>query len=384
MEEVKMKKLLAILMTVVMLFSLAACSGNGNSENSDNSQELVRFKIGTIDTGSTDATSAPLFEQLKLTCEALGAEYVTAAPTDMTADGYLAAVENLISVGCKGIIMNAGFVSIPKVAKLCDEAQVYWSLYWYKLEEGTEDYEAAMNSKYFVSTFYEDDTHSAYFATAQLGKQGCKNICMIGLPAGSTSNARDAGIKQACDEYGMTVLAEERDFTLTYTAAGGATIAERFLSAYPECDGIIIAGMTQFCLPGVVQTLEQTGNVGKVKVAGIDFNEYQFEYMESGALTAIIGGHFTGPTYAAILIANIINGTPLTEDKLIFEDQFIELDSAETAKKYADYMNGSGGVLYTEEEIRNCLKKINPDFTIEDLKKIADSYSVDDLVNRHK
>ena len=40
-----------------------------------------------------------------------------------------------------------------------------------------------------------------------------------------------------------------------------------------ECDGIIIAGMTQYCLPGIVQTLEQTGNINKIEVAGIDFNE---------------------------------------------------------------------------------------------------------------
>jgi len=140
--------------------------------------------------------------------------------------------------------------------------------------------------------------------------------------------------------------------------------------------------MTQYCLPGIVQTLEQTDNIGKVKVAAVDFNEYQFEYMDSGALTGIIGGHFAGPSYTAIMMINQLNGTPLTTEKVQLENNFIELGSPEEAQQYADYIN-SVGYLYSEEEIKNCLVAYNPDFTFEDLKAMADSYSLADLIARN-
>ena len=377
-----MKKFVALLLTLVLTFSLAACGAEGGVKD-DEAAGPGSFKIGTLDTGSADATTAPLLNQLKLTVETLGCELVTATSTGMSAEETLVALQNLIAAGCDAVLVPAAMISPAKVAEICDPEGVYWGTYSYKFEEGTEDYEAAMNSEYFVGTTYEDDVDSAYWATSVLGKLGCKNLCMIGLPTGgTTANMRDEGIAKACEEYGMTVLAEERDFTLTFTAAGGATIAERFLTAYPECDGIIIAGMTQYCLPGIVQTLEQTGNINKIKVAGIDFNEFQFDYMEQGALHGIVGGHFAGPTYTAIQMINILNGTPLTEEKVQLQDMFIKLGSNEEAQTYANYIK-EVGYLYSEEEIKNCLVLNNPDFTFEDLKAIADSYSLQDLLDRN-
>ena len=167
------------------------------------------FKIGTLDTGSADATTAPLLNQLKLTVEALGCELVTATSTGMSAEETLVALQNLIAAGCDAILVPAAMISPAKVAEICDPEGVYWGTYFYKFEEGTEDYEAAMNSEYFVGTTYEDDVDSAYWATSVLGKLGCKNLCMIGLPTGgTTANMRDEGIAKACEEYGMTVLAE--------------------------------------------------------------------------------------------------------------------------------------------------------------------------------
>lgn len=393
------KKLIAMLLVLAMVFTLVACGtekpssaeSKGNASNapsndvqsSGETAEVGRFKIGTIDTGTSDATSAPLLGQLKLTVEALGSEYVTATPTDMSGEGTMNALQNLIAAGCDAILLPSAMISLPKVAQMCDEAGVYWGIYYYHLDEGTEDYEAAMNSEYFVGTTYEDDVYSAYYATKILGEQGCKNICMVGLPSGmTTSIARDKGIAKACEEYGINLLAEERDYTLTASSAGGATMMERFLTAYPECDGIILAGMAQYCLPGIVQTLEQMGKVGEIKIAGVDFNEYQYDYMKSGALSGIIGGHFAGPSYTAILMLNLLNGTPLTSEKVQLQDNFIELGTYEEAQTYGDYIN-SVGYLYSEDEIRNCLVAYNPDFTFEKLQEMIASYSLQDLLDRN-
>ena len=148
-----------------------------------------------------------------------------------------------------------------------------------------------------------------------------------------------------------------------------------------------VLGTTQIVYKGIEMDLgkpfERITMVDAVKkYAGIDFNEFQFDYMEQGALHGIVGGHFAGPTYTAIQMINILNGTPLTEEKVQLQDMFIKLGSNEEAQTYANYIN-EVGYLYSEEEIKNCLVLNNPDFTFEDLKAIADSYSLQDLLDRN-
>lgn len=139
-----------------------ACGAEGGVKD-DEAAGPGSFKIGTLDTGSADATTAPLLNQLKLTVETLGCELVTATSTGMSAEETLVALQNLIAAGCDAILVPAAMISPAKVAEICDPEGVYWGTYFYKFEEGTEDYEAAMNSEYFVGTTYEDDVDSAYW-----------------------------------------------------------------------------------------------------------------------------------------------------------------------------------------------------------------------------
>ena len=59
-----MKKFVALLLTLVLTFSLAACGAEGGVKD-DEAAGPGSFKIGTLDTGSADATTAPLLNQLK-------------------------------------------------------------------------------------------------------------------------------------------------------------------------------------------------------------------------------------------------------------------------------------------------------------------------------
>ena len=133
-------------------------------------------------------------------------------------------------------------------------------------------------------------------------------------------------------------------------------------------------------LSGIVASLEEHNAVDKIDVTCIDFHEYQTEYLKSGVLDGIIGGHVVGPYYSLILIANIMNGTPLTEEKVVMQDMFIELTNGEDADKWDTY--GKPGELYSAEETLQMMKVVNPDFTFEDFAKIVADYSLDDVVTR--
>lgn len=375
-----MKKFISILLVVAMLCTvLAACGESGGNTQEDK----TTFTIGLIDEGSTDATSKPLRDSLEQSIVALGGSYVYATLNESSADGMVNAISNLLSKNVDGVILGnqvTMYGLIGTVADMCNEAQVYWSLFWTNLEEGTEDYDAAMNSPYFISTSCEDDVYSGYFAAKSVAEAGATKVCTITLPEGMvTTNMRNEGLMKAAKEYGMKVLGSCSDPSLTTTAAGGATITEDFLAAYPKLDGIVILGMSQFVLSGVVQALENAGRTD-ISIGCIDFNEFQADYMKSGMLDGMIGGHFAGPTYSAILMANKITGNPLVEGGQIIRNGFLELSSGEDAELYATQIYGK--CLYTDEELANCLVKNNPNFTYEDLLKMAEAYSIEDIIAR--
>ena len=370
------KKLLALVLAIAMVMAIAAVAF------AEDTKELKHFTVGMLDMGAWNATSGPQYAQVELAAKALNVDLVYTA-YDNSAEGILQAIQNLIGMGVDAILLQNGPLvhgCIPQVAEICDDAEVYWALCWTKLVEGDGNYEACMESDYFVATFWEDDVHSGQWCTELLGAKDRQNIAEIGFVTGNaTADMRDAGVAAGLEAYpSMQIKAEERDQSLTSTSDGGKTIMDRFITSVPDMDGLLICGMSQFVLSGVVSSLEEHNLQDKVDVACIDFHEYQTEYLKSGVLDGIIGGHVVGPYYGLILIANIMNGTPLTDEKLILQDNFIELASYDDAVIWDTY--GKPGNLYSAEETLNMVA--NPDFTYEDFLKVIADYSLDDIVAR--
>ncbi|MEG2568496.1 MAG: hypothetical protein RSA84_20050, partial [Acinetobacter sp.] len=283
------KKLTALVMALMMALSVVSfASAHGT-------KELKKFTVGMLDMGAWNATSGPQYAQIESAAKALNVDLIYTS-YDKSAEGILQACQNLIGMGANAILMQNGPLvtgCIPQLAELCDSAEVYWALCWTKIIEGDGNYEACVNSPYFVATFYEDDVHSGQWCTELLGSKGCKTLTEIGFQTGNaTADMRDAGVTAGLTTYSeMSIKAEERDATLTGTSDGGKTIMDRFLTSVPDCDGLVIAGMSQFVLSGVVSSLEEHKMIDKVSVACIDFHEYQTEYLQSGVLDGIIGGH---------------------------------------------------------------------------------------------
>lgn len=375
------KKLLSLLLTLCLVFGMctAACAEESAAP------ELKPFTIGMLDMGAWNATSGPQYAQIELAAKALNAEIVYTS-YDNSAEGLLIALQNLIGQGVDAILMQNGPLvqgCIPQMAEICDEAGVYWALCWTKIVEGDGNYEACMDSEYFVGTFYEDDVRSGEFTVETIGNLGSTKVAEIGFVTGNaTADMRDEGVARGLEKYSdIEILAEERDQTLTSTSDGGKTIMDRFITSVPELDGLVICGMSQFVLSGVVSSLEEHGLTEQVQVGCIDFHEYQTEYLKSGVLDGIIGGHVVGPYYGLILIANIINGTPLTEEKVVLQDNFIELTSYDDAVAWDTY--GKPGEIYSAEETVNMIQAVNPDFTYDSFLEVINNYSLDDIVARN-
>lgn len=365
------------------IMALAALTGCGSDTSSTSSttdeSSSEKIKIGITIYSTTDATSGPMANNIQLACDGLGADLVIATDNSSLED-ELANIENLINNGCQAVfILPYSDDAIPRIVKICDDAGVYFGYYWYDLTE-QDTHDASYNSEYFLGNIYEDDVWSAYTAMKTLHEAGVTKVAEFGLPTGrTTTDKRDKGIQQACDEFGMEVLVTDR--TNTSTSDEAASSVESMVSAYPDLEGICIAGMTQTCLPGVIQTLSNLGLTGKVKVSCIDFNENQMQYFEDGAVSGIVGGHFTGAAWLAVLAINKLQGTPLTDEAQSIQDNFIVLQSYEDAKNYNDYLYEEPP--YTADEYAEMSKKTNPDYTLDDLLATIQSYSIEDVMTRH-
>lgn len=398
-----MKKVLSIVLALAMLFALTACgkAGSDNSappENSDavantdaagnnevpgGEAELKSFSIGYFDDGSTDGTTQPVIAQLKTAIEALGGTGVPVAPANSSPDAQVEALEILLTKDVDGVVLPYalfGEASLPVVVTKCQSAGVYFGFYWAEEEYAAEVEDMLNGCEYYVGRLFQDDKVAAYDGMKALSDSGCKNVGFIGIPAVEVKeNSRDNGVTVACSELGMKVLVEQRDIGFTLSAEGGAATVEQFLTAYPDMDGIIICGMAQFVLPGVMQSLT-TLNRNDIKVACIDFCNDMDVYAKDGRLVYECGGHNNGGAYLTILMANIFNGTPIHDGPVLLGERYIQLYSVEDFEAYKTIQ---GKDSYNAEEIRQCLKALNSDFSYEQFEKMVGSYSLEDIQQRH-
>lgn len=336
-------------------------------------------KLGLSIYSTTDATAGPMVNNMQAACDGMGADLVVATDNS-SLETEITNIENLIANGCKAVFcLPYSDDAIPRIAKICENNEVYFGFYWYDLtEEATR--KICYDSDYFIGNIYEDDVWSAYTAMETLHEAGASNIGMFGLPTGrTTTTKRDQGIQEACDEFDMKILVEDR--VNIYTSDAASSSVESMVSAYADLDGIVIAGQTQNCLPGVIQSLQNLGLAGEVKVACVDFNENQSEYFKNGYVNGIVGGHFTGAAWLAVLATNQLQGTPLTDEPVSVKDEFIVLQSEEDCENYNKYLYEE--LPYTEEEYAQMSKKNNEEFTYDDFLKIVESYSIEDVMARH-
>lgn len=360
-----------VMATVLSLSVLAAC---GSPAGETAGKPL--FKVGLSIYSTSDATSKPVYDLAKRAAESMGGELVLAID-DLDQDKQISQIENLIASGVDAVLfLPYSDDAVPTIAKMAEDAGVYWGMYWHKLGS---DKEVVTSSPHFLGNTYEDDVWSAYTAMKTLHDAGAKNIGFFGLPKGrETTTLRDKGIQQAVDEFGMKILVEDRENV--NDASDAAASLESFVASYPQMDGVVIAGMTQVVLPGVVQTLSKLNLTDKIQVSAIDFNDNQTEYFKQGALGGIIGGHTAGPAYLISLIANKVNGTPLSDGPESIQDSFLVLASAEDAVAYDTHV--ATNLAYSADEMKTWSRVNNPDFSFDALMKIVNAYSLSDILDR--
>lgn len=340
---------------------------------------MERFKIGVLWYGWTDVLSLSIKKNLDYISEQFNCEIVYAEA--MTVEAAITATENLIQSECDGII---SLFLYADMIKQCEEAGVYLAQFC----NGTSDPELLgliSESEYFTGIVNEDDYACGVAMVDDLYARGCRNIVWLAPAAGFATNHDDRvrGIEDALKKY------DDLNVPASYRGTDQVSAIETFAVTYSDIDGIILTGGASGGTESFFQVMTSEGLSDRgVIFATIDIGEGTGDRLETGDLGWIAGGQFPTSGIAFTLVYNALTGNKVVEDPTqILARKFMALQSYEDYENYVKYVEGEIPP-YSGDELKALIVSLNDGMTAQDTidlyQKYNDSYSIDDVVERHK
>jgi ABC-type sugar transport system substrate-binding protein len=397
-----MKKIIALLLLVVMATSLlAGCNNskgndsqkatqkeedtkdtsdtkdtNDTKDTSDNTAaqgEVKPFKYGFISWGTADEHGRTLNEAVRWAVEAAGGEFVMDGSA-ISAEQTIAAAENLIQAGCNMIAFctYAGEASVPQISRLCQENEVYWTM-WDTTISDPDIREMIAQDPYYVGNTNEDQYNAGYNTMKVMAEAGAKNTIVIKYGVNiPTCDERVEGATAAAQEFGVNLLYE------IVAPEDYKKAAQDALVAYPEADSFFLAGAGS-AAPSLAAAMREAGK-DKFYIGAFDYFDQMGEELKSGSLTLINGGHMVTGTFSALMAINAYFGTPLSDEKYMVTIPYLTLGSYDDYEAYIQY--ASQGAAYTSDELKQFLKVYNPDLTLESFQEGVSKWSIADIKER--
>ena len=389
-----MKKLIAAVLALVMLFGLAAC-GADSSESEAVGQENANFdltsgnaskvnkeelteKFGTFKIAfSYGQFTDKLGSQFKNCLEYLASNYNVEMVFFEAGSGdeQVTNLESILSKGdVDGVIQVGGTAAQVAVANKYNVPYVF-ACGFPSLEEEITGCVAYDN---FLGGVIDDDTWAGVRCIEALYDAGCRNITYSGLTQGFVKSHDDRykGMYKVLEEHSdLNLLAEN------YSMGLWADDVASFNASFDNIDGMGFSAMVD----GVYTALESEGMAdGSVKIAAVDISSMTGNYFKNGVQVWTCGGQYATAMVAwAVLYNYLTDGTRIIPDPsqpLI--RQYIEITSYEDYESYVKYVEGSLPT-YDADEIAEMIHYFNPDVTYADYEKEATTYSLSDIMARH-
>ena len=260
-----MKKLVALLIAAVMLFSCTAALAEGWEivvvPKDASNPWFVRMNTGveeyaaahpedTIDLKGTPEIDPTLQYQLVMDLVAQGVDAICVVPVD------LESIEPALKAA-----REAGIVVIAHEGAA--------------LENVDYDIEAFNNELY--GAFIMDNLAAA------MGEEGVYTTMVADLTNGSHNEWADGGVKRATEAYpNMTLLESDPRVESHDNGDTAYNVAKELFKKYPDLKGIM--GTSSFDAPGVARAIEELGLSGKVFTAGTGMPGDNAELLKSGAV----------------------------------------------------------------------------------------------------
>ena len=308
----KVSKILALILALAMVFSLAACSGNTTTttppatDAAGGSTAAASYTIG-INTWGSGVPVLDMFGDAKeYTLTTLGHK-VNRMSDDFTADKELKNVQSMCAAGVNGIVFQAAAVStVPQIGVECANAKIPFAFDVFVGENPDLDALAASNEYYCGAI--DLDMVSDGAAVAQMAyDNGCRKACMIGGNIGDNNmDQRSAGFTKRFTELGGEVLFEAR----CTDNSECPTKATDMLSANKDADCV-------YCFVGdyIEGTLTAINNLGlegvQVYVSCVD--EATAKYIQAGTVMGGNDGISLASYISCTLVLNALAGHKIVD-----------------------------------------------------------------------
>jgi ABC-type sugar transport system, periplasmic component len=290
-----MKKILAIILAIGMVLSLAACGGNG-SDGGNASGEEGGSKDTQTESGKKTVALVPpamispyyksVISGAQEACDKLGYELKTLAPeSESDYASQVQIVEDMITQKVDGIILCAiNSDAIVAAVKKANEADI--PVVMFNTQNELAGGDVACYVRYDQ---YEAGGKVCDFVAEQFGEE-LKAAIVEGLPSDHTTERMGGFVDKAKEEHpGIEVVASQAG---DWEREKGMNAAANMLQANPDID-VIFALCDEMGL-GVVQAVKEAGS--DAKVVSFDGNPNAVASIQAGDLvsTVSIGGPGTG------------------------------------------------------------------------------------------
>lgn len=336
-----MKKFFALLLTLVMVLSLAACGGSGDTTEEPAEGEGTEEPAEGGATGETKniavvlkTLSSEYWGYVKAGCDAAAAELgvnvtVVGPGAESDIEGQVAQIEQQIGAGCDAIICapnDAGAAANALQAAL-DQGIPVLSV---DTNVGIE------GQTTFVGTSNVDAAKEGGLWAAAKAGEGAKAVIIYGQEGDNTSNMRREGYEAACEEAGIEVL----DALSGQNTTDGATkTMEDMLNAHPGEIDIVLCHNDDTAI-GAMNACKNAG-LSDVIIVGFDGNASAVDLILAGEmLQATVAQQPYEMGYQSVEAAlAAINGE--TVDEVI--NAPVEVVTAENGKAYLDNLASMQG-----------------------------------------
>lgn len=320
-----MKKFIAIILTMLMILSLAACGNTSEGDNDQNSaSQDEKIKIGFV-VKVINPFFTVMLEGAQEQADALGVELLTGAASEQTkTEEQIAIVQDMVTKGVKAICIAPmdSEALLPCLAE-AQEAGVKIVNLDNRLNPETAK-SLGMDPIPFVGVSDEDSAYLAAKAICEaLG--GAGEVAIIeGIQSADNAQQRKAGAERAFNENeGIKIVASQ---TANWNAEEGLSVFTNILQANPDIKGVFCANDAMSF--GVIQAIEAAGKTGKIVVASIDAEDAAIDNVKNGLELATVYNNQDAQAAKAIEVAvNMIKGVNPSDDDLIIDTILITKDN---------------------------------------------------------
>ena len=348
------KKILAPVLVLTLMLSLTVPAFAAED----------KIKIGISIWSSTDTLGSECKRVIDAAAEALGVETVW-IEQQFLYEQVTASAEAIAEAGCDGIIIcNSTSAEMGPVIRTCEENEIYAAQFFRVIdpELNPGEYALACASPYYVGAVHEDEFENGRTLVTILGEKGCRRIGLEGWEPGDAAFlGRWAGYRAGVEAWNTAHPGDQMTLLDPQYGRGnadtGRATAEAILRADLDIDALIVAGGGEI-LRGALAGIEGMGLTGKIAVVSTDCLSGLDEMFESGAVTAVSGGHYADPLFAFLLVYNAVRGsfTVLTDG---FYELVVPYSFVASPEDYARYQ--SSGEMHWDAAGIRALAGLDPE-----------------------